>query len=222
MIGIYKITSPSKKIYIGQSIDIKKRWLKHKTSVVKSKLYNSFLKYGVENHIFEVIEECSIQSLNERERYYQDLFNVLEIGLNLKLTNTFDKSGLLSQDTKDKISKRKRSVEEIEKSKLSRTGLKRTEEQKMKIKLSRNYHILTENHKAKIGISNKGIYPTKEARLKMSKAKTKRSLKYILNTESGVFHLGVNEACFSYNISKGILSKMLSGFRTNKTNLKYV
>lgn len=31
--GIYKITSPSGKIYIGQSIDIKRRWLDYKTRV---------------------------------------------------------------------------------------------------------------------------------------------------------------------------------------------
>lgn len=34
MIGIYKITSPSNRIYIGQSIDIEARWKSYKTSLI--------------------------------------------------------------------------------------------------------------------------------------------------------------------------------------------
>ena len=70
--GIYKITSPSGKVYIGQSIDIKRRFTSYKTlnkSKRQVKLYNSFVKYGVENHIFETIEECLVDFLNERERF---------------------------------------------------------------------------------------------------------------------------------------------------------
>jgi group I intron endonuclease len=60
--GIYKITSPSCKVYIGQSINIKKRWNHHKGNYNKEqpKLHRSFNKYGTENHIFEIIEECSL------------------------------------------------------------------------------------------------------------------------------------------------------------------
>ena len=56
MIGIYKITSPTGKVYIGQSIEIEKRWMRYKniTKSVKKQpaIYNSLLKYGSENHIF--------------------------------------------------------------------------------------------------------------------------------------------------------------------------
>ena len=47
--GIYKITNPKNKVYIGQSKDIIKRWYYYKTLHCKSqiKLYNSLLKYGV-------------------------------------------------------------------------------------------------------------------------------------------------------------------------------
>ena len=94
MIGIYKITSPTNKIYIGQSIDIEKRFLTYKLLRCKTQpaLYLSFIKHNVENHIFEILEQCSIELLNERERYYQDFYNVLSLGLNCKLTNTNDKN----------------------------------------------------------------------------------------------------------------------------------
>ena len=53
MIGIYKITSPSDRIYIGQSIDINKRFRKYYNLKCKQqpKLYNSLCKYGVDAHI---------------------------------------------------------------------------------------------------------------------------------------------------------------------------
>jgi group I intron endonuclease len=60
MIGIYKIISPKGRIYVGQSTNIKSRWL-HYVSLDctdQPKLYNSFLKYGVKNHKFKVLEEC--------------------------------------------------------------------------------------------------------------------------------------------------------------------
>ncbi len=108
MIGIYKITSFSDKIYIGQSINIDKRFYDYRKLInCKSqiKLYHSFLKYGVDNHKFEIIEECSIELLNERERYWQDFYDCLDKGLNCRLTNTNDKSGKLSNETKLKLSK---------------------------------------------------------------------------------------------------------------------
>ena len=57
------------------------------------KLYRSLLKHGPENHKYEILLECVESSLNEQERYYQELYNVLQNGLNCRLTKTEDKSG---------------------------------------------------------------------------------------------------------------------------------
>src|SRR5690606_8377148 len=106
MIGIYKITSPSGKIYIGQSVNIENRIKFYRLGHLKNQtaLMASFRKYGFDNHKFEVIEECDIERLNERERYWQDYYNVLRYGLNCRLTKFKDKSGRLSDETKAKIS----------------------------------------------------------------------------------------------------------------------
>ena len=97
MIGIYKITSPTKKVYIGQSIDIQKRFFNYytlkKSTKTQTRLYNSFKKYKVENHNFEILCECEIFELNNKERFYQDLYSVIsKNGLNCKLTKSNDKS----------------------------------------------------------------------------------------------------------------------------------
>ncbi len=76
IIGIYKITSPSGKVYIGQSTNIHKRWLKYKqTNCHKQyKIYRSLIKYGPENHVFEIIEECSVDNLKECEIYWKQYY----------------------------------------------------------------------------------------------------------------------------------------------------
>lgn len=101
MIGIYKITNPKGKVYIGQAVDITRRENVYKRLNCKGqiKLYNSLLKYGFSEHIFEVVEECNVEELNERERHWQDFYNVLEEGLNLKLTETLDRSGRMSKES---------------------------------------------------------------------------------------------------------------------------
>ena len=49
MIGIYKITSPTNKIYIGQSTNIENRWNDYYKMIRckrQTRLYNSLKKYG--------------------------------------------------------------------------------------------------------------------------------------------------------------------------------
>lgn len=106
MIGIYKIESPSGKIYIGQSINIQKRisGYKQKGCKCQIKLSNSFKKYGIENHSFSVLEECNEQTLNNRERFYQELYNCIgPRGLNLRLTKDSDRSGRMSNEARARM-----------------------------------------------------------------------------------------------------------------------
>lgn len=78
MKGIYKITNNiNKKVYIGQSVRIRKRWIAEKNSAFNenSESYETYLsrafrKYGIENFSFQIIEECEQSQLNEREVYW--------------------------------------------------------------------------------------------------------------------------------------------------------
>lgn len=87
MVGIYKICSPSDKVYIGQSINIEKRFRYYNTNIKtlkqQRKLNLSFQKYTPQNHIFEVIEECSIELLDEREIYWIEYYDAINNGLNI-------------------------------------------------------------------------------------------------------------------------------------------
>ena len=86
IIGIYKITSPKGKIYIGQSKDIEKRWYSYKKLNCKTqpKIYNSLKKLGVDSHTFEIIYECNAEELDYFEKYFISKYNSDDIknGLN--------------------------------------------------------------------------------------------------------------------------------------------
>lgn len=92
--GIYKITNTeTEECYIGQSVDIYKRWSDHCKcglgidTPAKNKLYEAMQKYGLENFTFELLEECDSCELNDREKYYIDMFNSVDYGYNATVGN---------------------------------------------------------------------------------------------------------------------------------------
>lgn len=117
--GIYKIKNLiNGKVYIGQSVDIYKRWGDHKSMAIAEKykigydypLYRAFRKYGLENFSFEVIEECDREELNEREMYYIESYrSYIKYEDSNGYNQTLGGDGALgkefSEETKIKISK---------------------------------------------------------------------------------------------------------------------
>ena len=85
MIGIYKITNNiNGKVYIGQSNSIQRRFSEHQNRGAASRIPVdvAIQKYGKENFSFEIIEECTIEQLNQRETYWINHFNSIENGYN--------------------------------------------------------------------------------------------------------------------------------------------
>lgn len=78
--GIYKITSPSGRVYIGQSWNIESRWEGYRAGKGKAQplLHSSFCKYGVLSHRFEVVRHLSVDEqqavMDYWEQYYMDLY----------------------------------------------------------------------------------------------------------------------------------------------------
>jgi group I intron endonuclease len=166
MIGIYKITSPSDKVYIGQSIDIERRFRHYKRMVCKEqiKIFNSMLKYGVDAHIFEVLELCDTEDLNNRERHYQDLYDSVANGLNLLYVKSEHFNGGHSEESKKKISD-------------SLKGKTFTDEHKYKIGLSNSRRVLSSETIEKHRVNGLGKKASPETKKKMSESQKKRFAK---------------------------------------------
>ena len=85
MIGIYKITNKTTgKSYIGQSNDIQRRLKEHQVVGERSRIPVDIAiqKYGKDNFLYEVIEECSIEELNQKETYWIQQFDTVNNGYN--------------------------------------------------------------------------------------------------------------------------------------------
>ncbi|HBI36889.1 MAG TPA: hypothetical protein DDY71_04540 [Spirochaetia bacterium] len=127
MVGVYKIQSKSKthRVYIGSSVNIKRRFQRHKRDLrngksASTKLQRHFDKYGESDLQFDILLECSQDKIIEMEQYFIDLyvpyFNICpkaysSLGVRFKL-NYYRPSpcGMLSkhhsQLTKDKMSEK--------------------------------------------------------------------------------------------------------------------
>lgn len=225
MIGIYKITSPSGRIYIGQSINIEKRFLSYKGNLAKGqKLLNrSFIKYDIKNHIFEIMEECLIEQLNNRERYWQDFYNVLsDKGLNLCLTRSDEKPKVVSDFFRETVSKnnklriwtnesRKKIADKQKINMLGNTykkGFKHSDE----FKKNRSILMLGNTKTLGMKLSN-------ESRIKMSNNSTVK--KIILDTNTGVYYNSLIELAKLYNIKSNTLGMKLTGYNKNDTQFIY-
>lgn len=83
--GIYLIKNLSNgKNYIGQSIDIIRRWSEHKAranninnNCYNKPLYLAMRKYGIDNFKLFILELCSSEELNQKEAFYINKYNSL-------------------------------------------------------------------------------------------------------------------------------------------------
>lgn len=235
---IYKITNPSGRVYIGQTINFKRRLKEYRKLKcdTQPRLYNSFKKFGFDRHKIEILEYCKEEELNDRERYYQDFYNVLSRkGLNCRLTSSNDKSGRLSEET---IKKLKYKDFSYMVGNDFRTGIKHSEETKNKIR-----NTLIENAKKPDyvnGMTGRSgelnpFYGKKHSEktkniLRKKSASNKKAIEILksynlerrqllLNTETGVYYESIREASNFLDINYGTLKAMLSGRYRNNSNL---
>lgn len=70
---IYSITSPSGRVYIGKTSNFKQRVRQYKSNAKKQTvLNNSFKKYGINTHTFNIVEEFAgnLSMVNDKEMFW--------------------------------------------------------------------------------------------------------------------------------------------------------
>lgn len=84
MVGIYKITNKvNGKVYVGKSEDISKVFedcKDFKNNLNKLPIFNEIATYGVDKFEFNILEECSIDQLPEKETYYMNMYGLRDSG----------------------------------------------------------------------------------------------------------------------------------------------
>jgi group I intron endonuclease len=206
MIGIYKIINPEGKVYIGYSKNIERRFKEYLTLRCKTQkfLKDSIQIYGIENHKFEIIEECCLENIKEKEKYWIKYYDSYFNGLNSNKGG----GGVIthSNESKNKIS-------------ISKTGQKDSIETKIKkskshLGIKHTSHINGDQHK------KTGQKDSIETILKKQKPKPKNfGLNHSLKTKGKPKH---NDASKS-KISEGNKGKIVSEevkLKISKSNSK--
>ena len=244
--GIYKITSPSGKIYIGQSRNLKGRYKLYKSEhcVKQAKLYASFKKYGFEKHSFVILEFCSLELLNEKEKYYISLYDTFNSKHGMNLTSGGDSKRTISEETKVKISKgnkgRKRpdlsamnkerctgvplSKDRANKLGLLMLGKKHSAETKEKMSKARMGYKHSEEAKNKISATKQERGTSEENKLKISERMKSNSIrcKKVINIKTGQIYDSAKLASQTTSLRYDYFKAQLNGNRANHTDFKYL
>jgi group I intron endonuclease len=146
------------KKYVGQSINLERRFKKHINDLNKNKddsiiLQNAWNKYGKDSFIYTILIECSLDLLDEKEKLYiKELHtHISEHGYNISWGGNSPNKGIkLSEETKQKLSK-------------WHTGRKPSFETRLKLSTSQKGRKVSEETRKKISIGRKGIPMPKEA-----------------------------------------------------------
>jgi group I intron endonuclease len=166
--GIYLIRNKiTEKYYVGASIDINRRWTRHKDELNKNKhhspkLQNSWNKYGDDKFDFIWVQQGCSNVLTKLEQQWIDFCDSFNHGYNS--TAIANNIGLLP-----KTEEHKRKIG------IAHKGRKLTEESKNKIRqkaIGRKRPPMSDEQKIKISQANKGKKRTEEMKLNLSKAKT--------------------------------------------------
>lgn len=170
--GIYMIQNKvNNKMYIGQAVDIERRWNDHIWNLNNKRnenrhFINAWYKYGEENFKFTILLECKESDLNMYEEYY--IFELMtydpRVGYN---KNYGGDSGRPTEEAKRKMSEAKKGkqLSEEAKRKISEAnkgeknsfyGRHHSEEAKRKMSESKKGRHHSEEHKRKLSESRKG------------------------------------------------------------------
>lgn len=163
---IYKITSPSGKVYIGQTWNWSIREAFYRTVNCKSqtKLYNSLLKYGYSSHLVEIIcklpNDISQEVLDRYELIYWEFYK----DCNIKLLNCREpgKGGRFSEESKQKLSKSLKGRKLSEEHRKKVTEANKSEEEREKRRIALKGHNVSEETRKKISDRIKEKWANKE------------------------------------------------------------
>lgn len=177
---IYSLCFPSGKFYVGQTVNFNDRMNGHKSDSTNSnkRKYNSLInnairKYGWDRVAKKIEQVCSLENVDEWERFYIQAYNSLAPnGYNLESGG--NKNKIISDETRKKLSevhKGKVFTEETrQKMSEARKGMKLSAKTRRKISEVNKGKRLSDETKRKISEAHKGKRLSKEHRQKMSEA----------------------------------------------------
>lgn len=207
-VGIYVIENTANgKKYVGQSYDVIRRFRVHKLKLRKGEHPNTHLQgawnqYGENSFAFSVIENCSIEVLNDREMFWIEKLQTLSPnGYNLTLGGDGNRGYRFSDSTKSLLS-------EIKKASPSCywQGKHLSDEHKQKIRDAALN--MSEDTRQKIGEASRRVMSDPDIRQRMIQHQNNKS---VYCRELDAIYYSVSEAARQIGLSAGNISKVCRG-----------
>jgi group I intron endonuclease len=225
MTGVYKITSPSNRIYVGSSISINDRLTNYRNGHLQyqRKLNASFNKYTTKAHTFELLEICCKENVRQRERFHCLKYDVLgEFGLNLKIPHENDGYGSVSEETRKKLSEARTGEKNAMYGKIGELspnfGKKGSEEKRRKLSLANSkekHPLYGKKH------SEETIKKMKDSSRRVSKGEHSQAKKVISLETGQIWDCAVD--CYNeMGLTRDQLYKMLNGKLKSPPKYKYI
>lgn len=95
------------KVYVGQTKDFAQRKASHLYCArkgLKRPLYDSIRKHGEENFLFEILEKCEPEHVNDREQHWVSHFDSSNLEKGYNLTTGGNQHFDFSKETRQKLS----------------------------------------------------------------------------------------------------------------------
>lgn len=223
---IYKIKNKiNNKLYIGQTVDYKRRLWEHCRSEKSTPLYNSIKKYGFENFEFSIIDTATtIDELNEKEILYINKYNTRDksVGYNIEYGG---RNSIPAEETREKMSKSHKGVKQSEEwiskrvhkqgsDAAKKYGKPKTEEEKKY--LSENSPKFWQN-KQRSEETKRKVSETKKSRGMSEKtvaAICKSAYKENTTTGEIIKYQSTAEASINENVNQSTISRWCKGNKT--------
>lgn len=206
MVGIYKITSPSGKVYIGQSWNIRSRKALYKGlyCTKQPRLYNSLKLYGWDSHTFTILHELPADitqdTLNTYETFYVNQFK--ETGHEMLNTKEPGSNGKHSEESRKKMieSRRYHGI-------TGRTLPSEVIERRQKTRLANGGYNFSEEWKEKQRKAKRGIPKTREhiEKVKQVRKEKKVGYKRVKDIETLTIFDSIKQAAEYFKCSREII-----------------
>lgn len=220
--GIYVIINiKNGKVYIGKTKNLKRRWVEHQRELNKNHHHNQHLqaawnKYGAKAFQFKILEHCSIDQLNEREKNHIPFYRARGLAYNLK--DGGEGGANPSEETRRKLSAAGRNRSEATLRRMSEIhkGISPSEETRRKLSQALKGRTTSEETRHKLSAANKGKRRNvgREINEITKKKIAEANAKYfIVTSPEGIeFTIkGLNRFCRENNLSPSNMSKIANG-----------
>lgn len=217
--GIYYIKNlVNNKYYVGQSINIERRWKDEKKRLSSDKkawnthLQNAWKMYGEDNFEFDIIEECLPAQLDDREVYWISFYDSFNSGYNQSAGGGGCRGVKFTEEHRKKISQSIKNTMNVERLREQREQYWSIPEKHQECSRRMiEWWNDPANKELMSGCNNKNYGQKRDWWAEKYSGINSSNHKCCIQIETGMFYCTITDASNEVGVSPGKISRVCSG-----------